>query len=631
MNNADYWKDRFGQLEAAQNQKGADTYEEIEKIYRQAQREIEGKINTWYHRFAANNGISMTEARRRLFGADLKEFKWDVNDYIRYGKKNAISQGWMKELENASARFHITRLEALKLHIQQSMEQTFGNQLDCVDAAMRRIYQDGYYHTAYEFQKGFGIGWDIAGLDQKHLEKVIAKPWAVDGKNFSERIWSNKQKLISEIHNELTRNVILGRDPQKAIDAIARKMKTSKYNAGRLVMTEEAYFSSLAQRDCFQALDVEQYEIVAVLDSRTSEICQEMDGKVFLTKDFKAGVTAPPFHVFCRSTTVPYYGEDFRKIGQRAARGKDGKTYYVLGDVTYEKWKKVFVDGGNKSGLQEITSDDIMKKKPEVKELNKLKQSGMTEIEYQEYLNIISSHSNEDVVKLYSKYADKIEKVNLTTKGGVYQPASGTLNFTYPKYDDMNKYGTLAHEYGHFFDDKVKFDGVHFNEIDTLNGKVKIGSGAVQVFKRVPSSSDEFLEALRKDKEELRKTFQSARNDILSSNATSGIQDALEGFFGKKNVNLKWGHGDDYYNRKFNKFIKSFGKEKEFGEALEELGIDASNSSKRKNTCRIYETASEAWANIMSAETCRGEELEAVKKYLPNTYAALLKIIGKVR
>ena len=216
MQNSEYWKIRFGQLEAAQNQKGVDAYLEIEKIYRQAQKEIEGKINTWYQRFATNNGVSMAEARKMLSGTDLKEFKWDVNDYIRYGKKNAMNQAWMKELENASARFHITRFEALKLRVQQSMEQVFGNQLDCVDAAMRRIYQDGYYHTAYELQKGFGIGWDIAGLDQKHLEKVIAKPWAVDGKNFSERIWGNKQKLISEIHNELTQNVILGRDPQKS-------------------------------------------------------------------------------------------------------------------------------------------------------------------------------------------------------------------------------------------------------------------------------------------------------------------------------------------------------------------------------------------------------------------------------
>ena len=133
MKSNDYWKSRFAQLEEAQNQTSADTYAEIEKIYKQAQKEIEGKINTWYQRFATNNGISVTEAKKLLFGAELKELKWDVNDYIRYGKRNAINQAWMKELENASARFHITRLEALKLRVQQSMEQAFGNQLDHVE------------------------------------------------------------------------------------------------------------------------------------------------------------------------------------------------------------------------------------------------------------------------------------------------------------------------------------------------------------------------------------------------------------------------------------------------------------------------------------------------------------------
>ncbi len=351
VKNSDYWKQRFGQLEAAQNQKGAAAYQEMENIYRQAQKEIEGKINTWYQRFAANNGVSMAEARKMLSGKALKEFKWDVDDYIKYGKENGINNKWMKELENASAKFHITRLEALKLQTQQSLEVLFGNQLDTIDSTMKRIYLDGYYHTAYELQKGFGIGWDIAGVDQKQIEKVISKPWAVDGKNFSERIWNNKEKLISEVHKELTQNIILGQDPQKAIDAIAKKMNTSKYNAGRLVMTEEAYFSSAAQKDCFHDLDVEKYEIVATLDSHTSDICREMDGKVFSMKDFEAGVTAPPFHVYCRSTTVPYFDENFEQVGERAARGEDGKTYYVPADMTYQKWKGTFVDGGNKGNV----------------------------------------------------------------------------------------------------------------------------------------------------------------------------------------------------------------------------------------------------------------------------------------
>lgn len=343
MKNSDYWKLRFAQLETAQNRKGAEAYAEIERQYRQAQKEIEGKIDAWYRRFANNNGVSMAEARRMLTARELAELKWDVNEYIRYGKENAVDQKWMKELENASARFHISRLEALKLQTQHSLEVMFGNQLDSVDTAMKHIFLDGYYHTAYEIQKGFGIGWDIAGLDQRQIEKVIMKPWAVDEKNFSERIWGNKEKLISEVHNELTRNIMLGQDPQKAIDAIAKKMNTSKYNAGRLVMTEEAYFSSAAQQDCFNDLDVEQYEIVATLDSHTSEICQEMDGKVFPMKDFEPGVTAPPFHVYCRSTTIPHFDDDFGQPGERAARGEDGKTYYVPADMTYQEWKEKYV------------------------------------------------------------------------------------------------------------------------------------------------------------------------------------------------------------------------------------------------------------------------------------------------
>jgi len=382
VKNSDYWKSRFGQLEAAQNQKGTDAYLEIEKIYKQAQKEIEGKINAWYQRFAINNGVSMAEARKMLSGTDLKEFKWDVKDYIKYGQDNALMGTWTKELENASAKFHISRLEALKMHTQHSLEVMYEKQFGIVSGTMTDVLKSSYYHTAYELQNGFGIGWDIAGLDQAHIEKLLLKPWAADGKNFSERIWDNKQKLISEIHNELTRNVMLGQDPQKAIDAIAKKMNTSKNNAGRLVMTEEAYFSSAAQKDCFNDLDVEEYEIVATLDSHTSDICQSLDGQVFPMKDFEAGVTAPPFHVYCRSTTVPHFDEDFGQAGERAARDEKGNTYYIPADMTYQEWKETFVDGGDKSGFDVYDQNGITHytkhKEPEPPEPEKPKKEYLT-------------------------------------------------------------------------------------------------------------------------------------------------------------------------------------------------------------------------------------------------------------
>lgn len=355
MQNSEYWKLRFEQLEAAQNGQGAAAVAEIERQYKEAQKQIEGQIARWYQRFADNNGISLAEARQYLKGAALKEFKWDVQDYIKYGQDNALLGGWMKELENASAKYHISKLEALKIQTQQSLEVMFSKQLGTVTGAMGDLFESGYYHTAYELQKGFNIGWDIAGLDQSQIEKVLAKPWAVDGKNFSERIWGNKKKLISEVHGELTQNIMLGADPQKAIDSLAKKMKTSRYNAGRLIMTEEAYFSSAAQKDCFEELGVEQFEIVATLDSHTSDICRSLDGKHFPMKDYQPGVTAPPFHVFCRSTTVPYFDEDFGDIGERAARDEEtGKTYYIPDDMNYQEWKEAFVDGGDKSGFDVV-------------------------------------------------------------------------------------------------------------------------------------------------------------------------------------------------------------------------------------------------------------------------------------
>ncbi|MCM1136483.1 MAG: minor capsid protein, partial [Clostridium sp.] len=325
MKNSAYWQERFLQLEQAQNQLAASGYREIERHYRQAQRELDDQIRVWYQRFAANNEISLAEARRWLTADELAEFKWDVQEYIKHGMANVDGQ-WAKQLENASARFHISRLEALKIRTRQSMEQLFAKQQGVVGSTLGEVYRSGYYHTAFELQRGFSLGWDIAAVDNRRLEKVLAKPWAADGRNFSERIWGNKDKLINELHTELSRNIMLGQDPQKAIDAIARKMNTSRANAGRLVMTEQAYFSSLAQRDCFQNLGVERFEIVATLDSHTSEICQEADGQVRLMSEFEPGVTAPPFHVNCRSTTVPYFDDEFSLGGERAARGEDGKT-----------------------------------------------------------------------------------------------------------------------------------------------------------------------------------------------------------------------------------------------------------------------------------------------------------------
>lgn len=338
-----YWKKRFEALEAASNKYGIETYRKIEPAFDSAFRQIESEITLWYERLAKNNGVTMQEARQWLNANELKEFQWDVQEYIKYGRENAINQQWIKELENASAKYHISRLEALKVRTQQAVEVAFGNELDEVDAMVKKIFTNDYYHSIYEMQKGFNIGWEIGQIDERKLEKIVSSPWATDGKHFSERIWNSRTQLVSELHNQLTRTCILGKPPDDAIKAISKKFNTSKNQAGRLVMTEQAYFHSVAQQEAFKELDVEEFEVVATLDNLTSEICQEMDGKHFPMKDYEPGVTAPPFHPWCRSVTVPYFDDDF-DVGERAARNEDGETYYVPADMTYHDWKEQYVD-----------------------------------------------------------------------------------------------------------------------------------------------------------------------------------------------------------------------------------------------------------------------------------------------
>lgn len=355
-----YWKDRFEILENVSNKSGQDAYRQIEPAFDKAQMQIQKEIEAWYGRFAKNNEMTIQDARKLLTSQELKELKWDVQEYIKHGRQNQFTQEWIKELENASAKYHISRLEALQIRTQQAIEVAFGNELDEVDAMARKIYTENYYHSIFEIQKGFNVGWDIGQIDERKLDKIIAKPWTNDNKTFKDRIWSSKNQMVNDLHQQLTRTLVLGKAPDEAIEALTKyvdkDIKNKKYVAGRLVMTEQAYFHSVSQKEAFNDLDVEEFEIVATLDSHTSAICQDMDGQHFPMKEYEPGATAPPFHVFCRSVTVPYFNDEF-SLGERAARDDKGNTYYVPSDMTYKDWKDMQFKGAKTYNNFDITEN----------------------------------------------------------------------------------------------------------------------------------------------------------------------------------------------------------------------------------------------------------------------------------
>ena len=352
-----YWQTRYDQIEQSANNKSTKYTKKLEKKYRDAAKELDGKINAWYQRLAANNGVSVTEAKRLLKDSELEEFKWTVQEYIEYGEKNAIDQAWMKELENASAKLHINRLEALKLECRQQVEQLFAGGQEAMYDVLADVYKDTFYHSCFEIQKGFGVGFDVSKLDDKQVQKLLMKPWSVDGENFSTKLWKNKTKLINTLDQEMTKMILTGSSPQKAIANIRKAMDTSQFAAKRLVLTEQAYFTTVAQKDTYGELDVEEYEIVATLDGRTSEICRDEDGKHYPVSEMSPGVNAPPYHVFCRTTTCPYFDDEFTVDDKRVAKDEEGNWYEVPANMNYREWYDKFVENASRNDIINVLID----------------------------------------------------------------------------------------------------------------------------------------------------------------------------------------------------------------------------------------------------------------------------------
>lgn len=340
MKPAEYWRRRSEAITQRQFDK-ADAYvEKLRREYERAMQTIQRDIEVFYQRFAINNEISMAEARRLLSGQELKEFRMTLEEFIEKAKNNADGR-WTRELNNVYYKTRVSRLEALLVQIRQQVEMLAAGQQQGIKELLADVYEDTYYRTLYEIQKGTGIGVSFARIDQDALEKVLSTEFV--GSNWSQRIWANRDKLAYELRTRLAQAFIRGDSAERVARDLAERMRVSYSNAERLVQTESAFFVHQATWDGYKASGVVQkYEILATLDHRTSEICRSMDGRVFNLNEKEVGVNYPPFHPRCRTTVVPYFDDEIN-VGERIARDKGGRVYYVPGDMTYDEWYARYV------------------------------------------------------------------------------------------------------------------------------------------------------------------------------------------------------------------------------------------------------------------------------------------------
>lgn len=440
--NNNYWKERALEVENNSRSTAEIGRKEIEKIFAVTYSRLKKEINYWWHRFAVNNSLTLSEAKKLMKSKELEELDWDVEKYIKKGIEAAIVtlHEVDKQLENASAKVHINRLTALKLQVLVIANEMFSDVNKTVKDCMRKVYEDAYYTTAYNIQNGIGVYSDFNRINDRVLEQVLQRPWAEDGSNFSERIWGKQRpKLVNKIHKDLVDCVSRGRNPNEYTEELAKEFKVGLNQANNLIVTEYNYFNERATQDCMKELDVEEYEILGTLDGVTCATCGGLDGKHYPLKDAVIGVNSPPFHPRCRCTAIPYFDDEFTENEERAYRGEDGKTHYTKAK-TYEEWKKEFVKEKGQDAW------DLYEKNAKNEKVNKF--AGEKYASAGE--NRFTSKSNSDTIK--SIDVDDFELFASSKSNNILPEVSKVITDTIKEFENQGgMYISEAH-FGEFYD-----------------------------------------------------------------------------------------------------------------------------------------------------------------------------------
>jgi len=225
------------------------------------------------------------------------------------------------------------RYTFLKNLEKQLIEQAkvLGNiDLEHTTKILNEIYQDSYYQTAYVLDKGVEVVKDFALLNPKMIETVVCAKF--EGATYSSRIWENKELLVKSLRKQIENGIIQGHSIDKMSKAIKNQFGSSAYQSKRLIHTEMARVVSEAQNKIYQDSGIIQKVIYdATLDNKTSNICRDLDGKIF---DINSSYPKPPQHPNCRSAIIPIVD------GWNPRTKRDNITKEIIPYKVYDEWAK---------------------------------------------------------------------------------------------------------------------------------------------------------------------------------------------------------------------------------------------------------------------------------------------------
>ena len=293
LSNEEYWAKR----EAYKLKKGLKDLKKIEKElvdeYKKAMNEIGKEISNLFYKYAKDNNLSFSDAKKYLNSKEFKEFKRDLKSYMKLIEETGDEE-LLLELNTLAMKSRISRLEEMFYQCGKYINEVYESTNKRLQIAYSSTIKDNYYQTIYDIHKSIGVGVSFSYIDNDMIKEILAFPWS--GRHYSQRLWSNRTKLKNAMVEELTQMLIQGKGVKETSKALSKRLDADLKNCIRLIHTEHSYFMEQASQKAYDECDVTKYQILATLDKRTSEICQKLDGEVFNVKDAVIGVNMPPFH-----------------------------------------------------------------------------------------------------------------------------------------------------------------------------------------------------------------------------------------------------------------------------------------------------------------------------------------------
>ncbi|WP_373244318.1 minor capsid protein [Megamonas funiformis] len=342
MNNEDYWKKRAEEREAEWIKKSKDTIEkELAEYYRRALSRITDDIAVLYGRYAKDNNLTYTEASKLLTDKEFKQWRMSLEEYLDAIDKN-VDNKLLLELNTLAMRKRISRLDKLYGDTLKNLYRLGTDSENGMTKFLSGAYKDNYYKNLFDIGKTIGIKSSVSEVDDKKIRKVLNNSWS--GKNYSQRIWKNTDKLAKLIKNEITDGFHRGVSINKMAKLVQQRMNVGKYEATRLVRTEMNYVQNQAALDSIKDADMKYYIFLATLDKKTSTVCRAHDRKVYPVDGATPGTNMPPLHPHCRSTIAGNLTDYDTGRGKRSARDKNGKRIIIPAAMKYDDYYKVYIE-----------------------------------------------------------------------------------------------------------------------------------------------------------------------------------------------------------------------------------------------------------------------------------------------